>query len=340
MLIIRELKMNNNYQLDPDALIRSLHSAFLVPRDYSAAMQRLINTINRLPSGRLQISHINNGIYFYLDRKYLRKDSDLLYSLARKRYCVTLLQVIEIHARRPAANSSAYAKFVSRRDEAFGKLEQLIRDFSAGNLKLDRIVLTPQQYAWYRGRYKKKYFDKDQMATDLTIPQGDPVRSKSEQRIGIELHNFAVPCHYEELLLINVQKLVRSLEMELRDRNQFRGKLYSYQGYSCIWNVPDELSWMNAPSSIWRSYDSRTGCLRIHPDYTIMLADGSLLYWEHEGLMHQFYYRVNASERVEIMHQAGRIPKEQIIETNELQANEREILQEIIRNQILPYLWF
>ena len=370
------------YRLDPDAIIRSLRCAFLVPRDYSTTITRLTNTINRLPKGRIQICHSHNGVYFYLRGKYLRKNSDLLYSLARKRYCETLLKVLCLYtkypafgsastdssvsatsaasitasvtatasatnsvtnsatATNPASNPPIDSSHASPRDEAMTELEELIRDYSDGNLHLERILLTRQQYAWFYGRYKKKPFVPDPETEVLLIPQGDPVRSKSEQHVGIEMHYYAVPCHYEELLIINVQRLVRSLEAELRERNQLQGELYTYQGFNIVWNVPADLSWMNAPGSIWRSYDDRTGCLRLYPDYTAMLSDGDFLYWEHEGLMIKFSYRTKALERIEVIHQAGGIPKSRLIETNEAQANEREELREIIRNQILPWLWF
>ena len=331
---------HGTYQIKSDAIVRSLRDAFLVPRDHTASITRLRNSINRLPGDQLQISRTSTGVFFHVNRKYLRKSSDLLYSLARKRYCQTLLQVITLWDQRPAVSSPSYPRFLTSWNKAFGKLDQLIRDFSKGNLELERIILTPQQYAWYRGRYKKKYFSEKHAPMDLIIPQGGPVRSKSEQHIGIELDGFAVPCHYEEQLLIDVQKLVSSLEAELRARNALPQDLYTYHGRSCYWNVPSDLSWMNAPGSVWRSYDSLTDCLRLYPDYTMMLADASLLYWEHEGLMHQFSYRTNALERVEIMRQAGGIPKERIIETNEYQANEPEVLRGIIRDQILPFLWF
>ena len=355
---------NNIYRLDPEAIIRSLRCTLLVPRNYSATVTRLQNAINRLPEGRLQITHTHGGVSFYKGGKYLRKNSDLLYSLARKRYCEALLQVITLLQHAPDHISAEVLAYGSDRAKtsnrvkasdrpktsnrlktsdlakAVENLERLIRDFSKGNLRLERIILTQQQYGWYCRRYKKKKFIREKASPPLLIPQGDPVRSKSEQSIGDELHYYAVPCHYEEELLINVQRLVRSLTTELQQRNQLPERLFTYQGYSCVWNVPADLAWMNAPGSIWRSYDDRTGCLRLHPDYTIMLMDGSLLYWEHEGLLHQFYYRMNALERIEVMHQSGGISRKQIIETNEAQANEKEILREIIRRQILPRLWF
>ena len=316
---------HKEYRLSTEAVIHSLHDALMVPRDYTAAVTRLTNTINRLPKGRLQIVHSHKGVSFYLKDKYLRKQTELVYSLARKRYCETLLQVITSD---------------KNREKAFETLEELIRDFTQGNLNLARILLTPQQYKWFYGRYEKKPFPREQTAEVLTIPQGDTVRSKSEQQIGIELHNYAVPCHYEEDLYLNVQKLVRSLKSELQERNQFPKTLYTYRGYTCVWNVPAEYSWMNAPGSIWRSYDDRTGCVQIYPDYTIMLADGSLLYWEHEGMLYQFRYRNNALERVEIIRLSGQIPRTRIIKTDEPEANDKEALREIIRSGILPYLWF
>lgn len=331
---------SKNYRLDPDAVIRSLRDAFLLPRDYGPIITRLTNTVNRLPKGRIQITHTHNCVSFYLDGKYLKKGSDLLYPLARKRYCETLLLLLTLHAQRPAAASADYAQFLSDWNKAFEQLAALILDYSKGNLQLERILLTPQQYSWFYGRYNQKAFPENQTSPELLIPQGDPVRSKSEQRIGIELHKYAVICHYEEQLKLNVQRLVQSLHTELQQRDPLQGPLFTFHGLTCVWNVPAELAWMNAPGSIWRGYDDRTGCLLLYPDYTIMLADGSLLYWEHEGMLHQFFYRTNALERIEVIHQASRIPKSRIIETNEPQANDQEALREIIRRRILPYLWF
>ncbi len=321
-----------NYQFDTDAVIRSLHVALTTRRDFSASRTRLLNAINRLPEGSLQICHPKKKVLFYMNKKYLSKRSDLLYALARKRYCLTLLKTIDAFETR----SPTPQQYKKKCDEAFAKLEKLIRDYSAGHLQLDRILFSNQQYKWLHGRHiKKTPPDYD----NLRIPQGDSVRTKSEQQIGIELHLFAVPCIYELRLQLNVQNQVRTLEADLRKDNLLHGALFTHYGYTCVWNVPKELAWMNAPSSVWRSYDPRTGCITLHPDYTIMLADGSLLYWEHEGLLIHFNYRTNALERIHLIKQSG-VPGWRIIETEEFQANDRSTLSRIIETRIAPYIWF
>ena len=137
-----------------------------------------------------------------------------------------------------------------------------------------------------------------------------------------------------------MQKLVDALQKDLKEQGLPSRQLYYYQSGTCFWNVPEHLQWMNAPGSVWRTYDSRSGCILIHPDYTIMLADGSLVYWEHEGLLENFSYRTNSTERISIMQIAGGIPRENILETTESQANDRQELSQIIERRILPRLWF
>ena len=154
-----------------------------------------------------------------------------------------------------------------------------------------------------------------------------------------------MPLHYEEAMWIYVKPLVDELLRDLIEE-QFLPKgaddrqLYDWRGNYIRWNVPAKLEWMNAPGSIWRTYDSRTGCIRIHPDFTIMLADGGLLLWEHEGLLTNFVYRMNAGERASIMRLAGNIPRERLIETLEAQANDRQELEQIVETRVLPCLWF
>ncbi len=337
-------RQTKNNQWTADAVIRSLHVAIKGISDYPSACARLRNRLRPFPKESLHISHQHGGVYFYCNDKYLRKKSALLYSLARKRYCETLLNVLTLFSQAPPLRSPENRDQWDRCDAALADLDALIRDFADGNLQLERILLTREQYAWYTGRYIKKFRPKteSQRPADrvLTIPYGDQVMSKSEQNIGYTLWDYAVPCHYEEQLLINVQALVDELQEELKKRNQLGQFLFCYQGNICYWNVPEELAWMNAPGSIWRTYDSRTGCIRIHPDFTIMLADGGLLLWEHEGLLTNFVYRMNAGERASIMRLAGNIPRERLIETLEAQANDRQELEQIVETRVLPCLWF
>ena len=327
-------------KMDPNAVVQSLKSAIIMTHDYSAACAQIRNRLRRLPKDPLHPDRQHNGIYFYTNGKYLRKESDLLYSLACKRYCAALLNVLTQISELPASMAQRDPFRSEQCQAAFAKLEKLIHDYADGNLNLARILLTQQQYTWYVGDYHKKPFSGSPNDQILLNPQGDRVLSKSEQNIGIALWDLAVPCHFEELLRINVQRLVDALQKDLKEQGLPSRQLYYYQSGICFWNVPEHLQWMNAPGSIWRAYDSRSGCIRIHPDYTIMLADGTLLYWEHEGLLESFVYRANSTERVSIMLLSGRIAQENLIETSEKEANDRQTLEQIIEARILPRLWF
>lgn len=337
---MRAKRAKKKNKMDPNAVIRSLRCTIIMTHDYSAACARLRNRLRRLPKEPLHIDHQHDGVFFYTNGKYLRKRSDLLYSLARKRYCATLLNVLMQISELPAGTAQRDPFHSEQFQAAFAKLEKLIHDYADGNLDLARILLTQQQFAWYSGNYQQKPFRGDPNGKVLLNPQGDRVMSKSEQNIGIALWDFAVPCHYEESLCIDVQRLVDTLRKDLTEEGLPNRQLYYYQSGTCFWNVPEHLQWMNAPGSIWRAYDSRSGFIRIHPDYTIMLADGTLLYWEHEGLMEHPIYRANSTERVSIMLLSGRIARENLIETFEKEANDRQTLEQIIRTRILPRLWF
>lgn len=304
--------------------------------DLESSLQRIRGMLAHLPEGSLCIVHDGKRIRFFewinKEKKYLKKNSDKVYLLARKRYLLTLQKALIMKAS------------VRCRDEnwnkCFEKLANLIREYEEGRLALARIVLTKKQYSWFVGGYKQKRFVSENPKLQLTTKLQVPVRSKSEQNIGNKLLDFAVANHYEERLRINVSALVDALESDLIRNNLLDGPLYYYQGNCCIWNVPKELQWMNATGSAWRTYNSRTGCLTIHPDFTVMLIDGSLLYWEHEGLLDKFIYRTNARERSCLMRICNNISQENIIETSELESNDPAALDVIIQTKILPRLWF
>lgn len=71
-----------------------------------------------------------------------------------------------------------------------------------------------------------------------------------------------------------------------------------------------------------------------------MLADGTMLYWEHEGLMDNIVYRINAIDRVFVMRSAGNISPLTIIETEERDSIDRDALENIIRTRVVPGIWF
>ena len=232
-------------KMDPNAVVQSLKSAIIMTHDYSAACAQIRNRLRRLPNDPLHPDRQHNGIYFYTNGKYLRKESDLLYSLARKRYCAALLNVLTQISELPASMAQRDPFQSEQCSAAFAKLDKLIHDYADGNLDLARILLTQQQYTWYVGDYHKKPFSGSPNDQILLNPQGDRVLSKSEQNIGIALWDLAVPCHFEELLRINVQRLVDALQKDLKEQGLPSRQLYYYQSGICFWNVPEHLQWMN-----------------------------------------------------------------------------------------------
>ncbi|MBQ6855658.1 MAG: hypothetical protein IJO13_00985 [Lachnospiraceae bacterium] len=322
--------------LEPEGIIRSLRLAFENPINLTHSLQRIRGMLSQLPSEKLYIFHDHGYISFYeqtdFNRRYLRRDSDRLYLLARKRYLRELLHTLDA-LRKHGYDSPKW-------NDHFEKLARLIRDYAAGNLDVARIVLTAKQYAWFTGHYRQKPFPIDDDSDPLLIHPDIPVRSKSEQKIGNTLWDFGVPHHYEEQLRINVQRLVDELASDLTEAGQLNGNLFYLQHGSCYWNVPKNLQFINASGSIWHTYDYRTGCITIFPDFTIMLVDGSLLYWEHEGLFVKFSYRVNAMERIGVMRLTDSIGFEKLIETTERESNNKDVLERLIAERILPSLWF
>ena len=338
-------KQMTNQMMEAEAVIRSLRAALEKPDDPAGSLKRVRGMISRLPEERLYIIHNLERVAFYEKRSagtgisYLRKDSDRLYLLARSRYLRELLQVIERFAARPPALSERPSALADR-ERRFEKLAGTIRDLEKGNLDLARIVLTPGQYGWLTGDYRKKKKLTSESDGALRTKQGFVVETKSEQNIGNAFWRFAVPVHYEERIRINVQPLVNALAEDLSKDGRLKGNLFYLRGGTCFWNVPQELSFMNSYGSLWRTYDFRSGCIAIHPDYSIMLTDGAKKYWEHEGLLEQPGYRVKAMERIAVMRISGGIDPLDLIETTERDSNDPERLDEIIRTRILPRLWF
>lgn len=327
---------NYHGSFDSDTIILSLKTAFDQTVNPASSIQRIRGALTRLPTDPFYIVHDRGHINFYYRSDsgvaYLRKSSDQIYQLARRRYLDVLFQLLQglpFRFQNP-----------EKWNRLFNRLEELIRDLEGGNLDLPRIILSPKQYAWFAGAYRQKKPPSNIDRKILTLNNGKHVQSKSEQSIGNALLDLAVPFHYEDALRINVQPLVEALCADLSARNQSAGNLFYYKSRSCWWNVPKELQYMNAPGSLWHTYDYRSGCILIHPDFTIMLADGSLLYWEHEGLLEQPVYRINSAERVAVMRFAGKIPNVNIIETTERESTSLPTLEQIIRAQILPRLWF
>ena len=226
---------------------------------------------------------------------------------------------------------------VKRRKYLLKKMQNFITLCERGNLDIAKIVLTSKQYKWFTGQYTQKRLNpKDALTTSCGIN----VRSKSERDIANANESLAVPFHYEEQAQIYVHDLVVQLEEKLKKENNLRGPIYSFRGKGVHWNVPPELDWMNAPGSIWKSYYPPTGKITIHNDFKIMLATDEIVIWEHEGLIEDFVYRCNASERAAIIKYTETVSKGNLIETYERDIDTLEKRIDIIERHILPRLWF
>ena len=97
---------------------------------------------------------------------------------------------------------------------------------------------------------------------------------------------------------------------------------------------------MNSPGSIWKAYNPRTGRLYIYNDFKIILASGEEIIWEHHGKCFEFTYRSNAGERVMVLKFTRSVSRRNMIETFEHDVDSREKIAEILRDEVLPRLWF
>lgn len=317
--------------MDSETIILSIRRALECEYDRASAIARLRGAMAYKAGSELRIKK-ERGYYRFYEKKegkkkmtYLSRSNKRLYGLARKKYCNELLKLLSMGK--------------SRREKQLNKLKQLLYKFESGGLELERIVYSHKQYRWYRGRFARKE------QGDASHPLEDYfVRSKSEQNVGKSMLRFGVPFHFEERLIINVQELVEKLREKLENEKfynwEFSGKLYFVKDGVTIWLVPPELRWMNASGSVWKTYDPKTGCITIYPDFKIMLADGSVVRWEHEGLTDDFIYRCNASERVSIMLITRTIEASDLITTYEFDADDEARLERIISEVILPRLWW
>ena len=316
------------------AFCASLQRALVNPPDVDLSIRRIQRILTGLPDKQLYVSSRNGKVTFRskVDGKltYLSKKSTIIHNLARRRYLLLLLEILKLY-------NSDNVQDVRRRKSLFRKLAGLLDKYERGNLDIARIVLTSKQFKWFRGHFKQKYINPEIMPTTAG---GITVRSKSERDIANANEALAVPFHYEERTVIYVHDLVEQLETTLKSENRLNGPLCSFGREKIHWNVPPELEWMNAPGSIWKTYYPPNGTITIYNDFIIMLADDELVIWEHEGLMKDFRYRCQASERASIMKYTGTISKSNLIETYEHDVDSPEKLNDIIERYILPRLWF
>lgn len=320
--------------INVEAFCDSIKKALSKPPDVDGSMRRIQKTLNGLPNGQLYYSVRKDCIAFYTvadgKQRYVSKKTELIYSLARRRYLRTLQKILGL-------SFSDKASDVRQRKKLIAELQNFIRICDQGKLDIARIILTSQQYNWFKNDFKQKPIDED---TPFRSNGNVPVRSKSERDIANANESFAVPLHYEEQLKLYVKPLVQRLQEALRRAGKLHGKLYSYINGKIHWNVPEELQWMNASGSIWKTYDAAKGTLTIYNDFKIMLADSTIFIWEHSGLIVSFVYRCNETERVAIMKFTGAVDQDHFLETYESDIDTPEKRSDLIERYILPKLWF
>lgn len=275
----------------------------------------------RLPKGSLHIKSSRGYHYFYhyIDSVQkpltLDKDSGLIYKLSRKKYLFRLL------------------------NNDWDSISRQLKIYEKAGLNLRRITLSFSQYKWVSSEFQSNTGWQDDLKY-YTVA-GIAMRSKSERDIASRLEHYAVPYRYEMKIKVDVSALVAGLKEYLeKDCRQeiCSRKLFSYQGGSCIWHVPENLRWMNAPGSIWRSYDYRTNTVTLSVDFAILLGDGSILIWEHAGLCLNPVYRCNASERIFVLRSSDYAKADNIIFTTENDVLDLADIDRIIVERILPRL--
>lgn len=332
--------------ISADAFKRSIIEALKEKQDFDPSLKLVRGFLSQAGPGTLNICRRRKYVSFL---KYengrqipLRKSSAELYRLARKRYLTQLLKILKLYDISSSHESRRLDSLIRERDDLVLKLMALIDDYENGNLDIARIVMTPKQYAWYTKPFRQKTIPE---AGNNITGGGVITRSKSEKELGNEFEYWAAFYHYEERMTLYVFELVKALYSQVQEyyrksRLNPPSQLFYYSHGTCIWNVPPELQWMNVPGSCWRTYNERTGNLTIYNDFRFMTADSSTVILEHAGLLDDFVYRNNATERISLLKLTGTLPKENILETSEQETGDVNLIHTIIKRDILPRLWF
>ena len=324
----------NKSIISASAFSVSIERALLHIPDAEASIRRITNTLNVLPANKLYISNGKSSVVFHVvingKQRYISPKDKTVHSLARRRHLQVLRQILEL-------SNSTKSSDIRRRQVLIKRLQKTVTLFEQGNLDLSKIVLTGKQYDWFRGNYQKKAIDP---ASPITTLLGEPVRSKSERDITNGFISLAVPYHYEEQNIIFVRPFVDKLKEQLTKKGSLKGQLLVVRNNTTQWFVPAELEWMNSRGSIWRTYEPYDGTVELFNDFMVMLSDGTIIIWEHEGLVDDFIYRCNSSERTAVMKCTGTVNSGNLIETFERDIDTTEKISSIIEHRILPRLWF
>ena len=158
-----------------------------------------------MPEGTLYISP-NRGTYQFLHaidgrRRCISRDTDLIYQLARKRY---LKAVIE--ERKAVIDKLIYSLRTSGKTRLPAtkryRASQVLARFAQAGLDILRISRSPEQYRWMTEPYRKNPYQMSSPSYESS--RGVVLRSKSEQKIAMELEQYGIPYRYEPEVKLNV----------------------------------------------------------------------------------------------------------------------------------------
>lgn len=301
-------------------------------------MYRNIKKINilkkellHMPDGSLHIRHRNSysiftQYFFRGNERNINKDHELIHLLARKKYLTRLIPFLEAEEEYSVPSSGS--------EVLYRRVNDVLNDFKSAGLEIARITMTPKQYRWMHGNFTSNPSHPEDLK--FTTPSGILVRSKSERFIGERYEFIGAPYRYEMPFTINVSQLVSYMTNFFSDFLKGRPLCFRDQYGFCVWNVPNEFSWMNSPGSVWRLFDSKTGTITIYPDFTTLTADNELIIHEHEGLCDNPRYRCNASERIFLLRHSGAVSDENLILTFENDLEDINTLTDMLNRRIRP----
>ncbi len=213
-----------NTTINAAAFNRSIAFALEHPQTLTESIDRVQHMISKLPDEKLYSSNRQEDVIFYTladgHQEYLSKKSGTIHFLARRKYLVQLLKILEL-------TEVTTHRGMQRREAFIGNLEKMVLAFERGNLNISKIVLTDKQYKWLTHPFEQKRIDS---AKALKTVSGLYVRSKSERDIINTYDYWAVPHHYEERQLIYVKPLVDKLEEELQQMGLRTNFIHEHEG--------------------------------------------------------------------------------------------------------------
>ncbi|MGI6767074.1 MAG: hypothetical protein ACOX4R_07720 [Lentihominibacter sp.] len=297
------------------------------------------NELKNFPEGNLA-RNINHGKHYFIwakqiDGKYLRKgihtDQHMINTLARKAYiskcfdrCNSnvaalsdLIEIIddlnpdEIINSLPEAYRLLPPESFFNSDSTMNLHAELISDtlsFTQKNAHLSELLPLSPEIIKARCDAHRQWgemeFDQEPKIPDVhihTTSRGERTRAKSELIILEQLYSYTIPSRYEMRIYVSDPRYVNCTNYTL------------------------------TPQTPYDKYFA--------PDFTFETADGSLLFWEHAGMMDDPSYRARHIQKLNDYRQAGIVPWQNLIVTYDRDgAANMQIIKSTILYHLLPRL--